>query len=167
MESEQIKQTVAERVGALIDSALKKYRCSYTLIDEDNFCPLVDVLTPPGDKDIERGEKEMADLAEAVWMEIDTAGIFSEFDHLQKTIEAQAAENRKLTLGLADLETKRGVLISVNAEQLAEIERLTKERNEARATASELRHESDQHICSLNNNDGVNRHSVLPWEKVK
>lgn len=47
---------------------------------------------------------------------------------------------------------------------LAYVETLTKERNEARHYAETYRDESDQHICSLANNDGRNRRTKLPWE---
>lgn len=50
------------------------------------------------------------------------------------------------------------------ADLLAYVETLTKERNEARHYAETYRDESDQHICSLANNDGRNRRTKLPWE---
>ena len=43
---------------------LKSYRCSETLDSDGDGLPLVDKLTPEGDKDISRGRRELESLAE-------------------------------------------------------------------------------------------------------
>jgi hypothetical protein len=51
----------------LIEDALRSYRCTYTRIGdphEEAGLPLVDMLTPPQDGTIKRGEEELALLAE-------------------------------------------------------------------------------------------------------
>jgi hypothetical protein len=62
MTGEQASRIKAEA----IKKAVKEYRCQYTINDLDNGMPLVDMLTPPGDKDIVRGQLEVELLIDSI-----------------------------------------------------------------------------------------------------
>ena len=62
MNTEQANRIISDA----IEKAINEYRCQYTINDLDNGESLVDMLTPPGDKDISRGELEMELLIDRI-----------------------------------------------------------------------------------------------------
>ena len=66
------RQPERETLGREITELLSNYKLSHTLNEEgDDGFPLVDALTPPGDKTIERGSAEIELLVgEIVWLVI-------------------------------------------------------------------------------------------------
>lgn len=56
-------QTTLEPIDQLVYEALKSYRCQNIWYDEETGMPLVDLLTPHGQKTIAGGEEELGELA--------------------------------------------------------------------------------------------------------
>ena len=56
-------ETTREPLDQLVYEALKSYRCQGIWYDEETGMPLVDLLTPPGQKTIAKGEEELSELA--------------------------------------------------------------------------------------------------------
>lgn len=48
-----------EPLDRLVYEALKSYQCQGIWYDEETGMPLVDLLTPPGEKTIKKGEEEL------------------------------------------------------------------------------------------------------------
>lgn len=61
-----MKEITTQRV---ID-ILKRYHCNYSVLEDGDFVPLVDVLTPPNQNSIELGEKEIEMLADFIAYEV-------------------------------------------------------------------------------------------------
>ncbi len=75
-----------------ISEALRNHRMLYTLTDDGDGLPLVDRLTPIGDRTIKRGNDELARLAEAIWEALPDSAAAAQQGAVPEDLRVAAAE---------------------------------------------------------------------------